>query len=688
MRRKLETVYGRLLCHFVALAVALPTLSMCFVARASTQLVTRDLWAVMPFVDDQGGQLGSIAASAFQTELSKRADDFRPAIDVVSEETVNRTLTQLGLSSPVTDQTSLLRVGQELRATVLITGSVVNSRVVTSGNEKQADVIVRVEAVNVASGIAINGTVLEAKSGVKSAKTADADLISDALTQGASNAVSQVLNQTLPTGTVLNTYNNTVLVNQGTRSGFKPGQNVIVLRGNEQVASGKVASVEPDESNVNVSNTIKGVEPGDRVQVIFTVPNVSPEFQSNGGIHVIKPRSHGNNAALISVLLVVGLIAVLLGGSGGGGTSSISNVVAQADSNASDAPASPTNPSVLVSWKPNAFAGGHAQQQFWQVFRSDISTTPVAIVAGDQRSVLDSAKNIYGGQTFYTGISTPQGSGICSGLTSGGTIAGTGLSPGTPYTYGVNLVYALTQGDLPTSTSSSGGSGGLTASGGLSGTTASGGLSGTTASGGLSGTTGSTATGGGTGGLTGTTGSTGGLTGTGGATGTTASTTGTTAGTTGTTSTSGSGSLCYFVSAETQSGLATPLTPPTLISPADGASLTGPVPFSFTSSIVTNQITLQYVLEVSANDPTFQRADTYTFPSFVSGQAGSLSTPTENLSATNLPSFITKATVLYFRIGVRNVADNPGPVPDASGQRYVFSVPRQITKANNPPGPP
>ena len=49
---------------------------------------------------------------------------------------------------------------------------------------------------------------------------------------------------------------------------------------------------------------------------------------------------------------------------------------------------------------------------------------------------------------------------------------------------------------------------------------------------------------------------------------------------------------------------------------------------------------------------------------------------------------IQNATTIWWRIGARNIDDVPGPIPDATGQRYIFSVPRSFTRPNNPPPPP
>ncbi|HLK15530.1 MAG TPA: hypothetical protein VKT78_12060, partial [Fimbriimonadaceae bacterium] len=196
----------------VARAAASPTLG-----AAGTQLTSNRLWAVMPFVDKRG-KLGGAAADRFEEELLKRQGEFRPPVEVASPESVKRTIENLGLVPPVTDETSFLRVGQELRAECLIRGEVLNTRVMGVDNGKQAEVIMRVEVVNVASGLPINGAAIRSSSTVRSG-ISDEALMNDAFSQAASKAVGNILGQTLPSATVLNTYVNTALLNQGARAG-------------------------------------------------------------------------------------------------------------------------------------------------------------------------------------------------------------------------------------------------------------------------------------------------------------------------------------------------------------------------------------------------------------------------------------------------------------------------------------
>jgi hypothetical protein len=74
--------------------------------------------------------------------------------------------------------------------------------------------------------------------------------------------------------------------------------------------------------------------------------------------------------------------------------------------------------------------------------------------------------------------------------------------------------------------------------------------------------------------------------------------------------------------------------------------------------------------------------------SFVKNDLGNVSSPVIDTAGGSIPASIRTAATVYWRVGARNVADNPGPVPDPSGQRYVFSPARTFTRPSPPPPPP
>ena len=146
--------------------------------------------------------------------------------------------------------------------------------------------------------------------------------------------------------------------------------------------------------------------------------------------------------------------------------------------------------------------------------------------------------------------------------------------------------------------------------------------------------------------------------------------------------------FCYFVSSRVGSvGQATPLIKPTLQNPDDGVTVANATSFKFTSVRGGNtSIPLRYVLQMSTSPAfpagsstvTFDQqgvgTDAYTVLDTATAGGQSLATPVVPFQ-TSFPG----QHSLYWRIGVKNILDNPGPVKDAlSGQRYIFSDSRNI----------
>lgn len=670
MRRFVDTIAGRALCHLAAMALVLPTVTLTVAGRAEAQVQQLPSWAVTEFKDlkSPGSKYGQAASDAVAGELAKTN-----RYDVVAQETVKRSIETLGLTAPLQSLVNLTRVGQDVRATTIVQGEVADYRIDQVAGGKQAIVALRMVAYNVASGLPVNGALEKGESTTRGGNVADEVLIQDAIGQAAAIAVRTMGGQQLPTATVLNTTRNGALINQGERSGFKTGDTVILTRGNTQVGTARVGVIEPDQAEITFQRTILGVAPGDRVNAVFTapaLPAIGSLIKSDGSLNrgSRRPRGSANNATLISALLVVGLIAVLLSGG-----NSNSQTAAEVDAEATLGPDNIT-PAVRISWSPNGFfkgtaaAGGATQ---WQIYRQG-TQAPILVVQPTRRSVL------YGFDTSdyaaYLGKTQVGGGG--AGLQGAGSPTDTPLPAtppvqvGTPFKYQVEAVYGILSLDLPSSSGTSGTTGGATATaGGTAGGTA-GTTGGTTA-----GTTGGVTNGGNTGGTTaGTTG------------GTTAGTTGgNTAGTTG-------GSISYFKSARSSSGYATALNKPRILSPAstsNGQPLQNTTAlFSFTTVGLAN-ITPQYVLEFS-NSPDFPVASTIQ----VKTTTPSVTVNTLSTSSPNFTKLLGSSTI-YYRVGVRNRIDRPGPVPDerftsAKGQdrRYIYSDVQSFTRPVTPPPAP
>jgi len=655
VRRFITSLTGKLVSQLVILALLLPYLSLTLVSRAEAQVQTLPSWAVTEFANKKspGTNFGKLAADAVSSELAKTGQ-----YDVQTKETIDRTITSLGLTSPLQGSVNLMRVGQELRASSIVSGEVVNYEIRNVAGGHQAFVTMTVTVTDVASGLVVNGAALGAQSTARPGDVSDETLIADAISAAANQAVMKIQSQTLPSATILNTLVDSALINQGARSGFKVGQDVIILRGREQVATAQVYELEPDSANIRATRIIKGMKPGDKVRAIFRVPEITPIIKGNGEPGQKQSRSSGVNSNLVTMLLVIGVVAVLLGGGNGSGQGATNGVISEALLY----PDSSGEPAIRTRWTTNGFNKGNANLAAWQVWRSDILTNPVLVVGGDQRQVIDttSIRDVAWADFRTFGV----GGSDCGGPNPGSSSATAqpGITPGRAYIYQVELIYALNSLDLPAGGTAGTAGGNTGGNGGIGGNTG--------GNGGIGGNTG------GNGGIGGNTGGNGGI---GGNTGGNGVTTGTTSGTTGST-------ICYFASArDTSKGPATALNRIQLISPAPNDTVSAPTVFSFQSSVnVAFPINVEYVIQFSTS-PLFPANGTVTAAKFVRGDQGTLSTQVIDTTGSNIPAAIRNASEVYWRIGARNVADVPGPVPDASGQRYIFSVAQRFTRPAPPP---
>lgn len=623
MRRFINSLFGKAISQLALLALVMPFFQVIMASRAEAQLQTLPTWAVVDFeVRRTGGNdLGKVAADAVANELAKSGK-----YDVVPQESMKRFMEQLTLQPPVKDRTSLLRLASEARATTIVRGEVVNWRVRSEAGGKQADVILKVEVIDVASGLAVNGAALSASSPVRATSVDDTTVVSDAISSAAAQAVAEINMKTLPQGTVLNTHEQTALINQGARSGFKIGQQLIVLRGREQVASASVIEVEPDSATIRIERSSRGHQPGDKVRVIFAVDDVKETWSNTGSAQVVKPRRRGSNSGFTTMLLVAGVLGVLLGQGRSKGFTAAHNVKAEPMLFPSEA-GSPAN---RVSWSRDLFVRGNQTTVQWQIHRSDVVGSPVLVVIGNESQGIDTidARNVTYGD--FGGV---VGGFVCNNeAVPNVTVTGVGgVVPGRPYNYSVELVYKVASIDLP--------------DGGNTTTTTTGG------------TTGGNTTGGNTTGGTG-------------------------------------ANECFFVSPRAAAqGTATPLNPATLTSPASNAVISADQPFQFGSVVnPAFPITAQYVLQISW-DPLFPKSRTRTYAKLTRTDTGTLSTgPIDlfNNSGQFNPGLDLNSSSQewFWRIGAKNVGDKPGPVPDANGERFVFSPPRRFTIPSPPPPPP
>jgi hypothetical protein len=149
------------------------------------------------------------------------------------------------------------------------------------------------------------------------------------------------------------------------------------------------------------------------------------------------------------------------------------------------------------------------------------------------------------------------------------------------------------------------------------------------------------------------------------------------------------GEVCYFISARTTArGTATPLARPAPVAPGPNAVIGQPTTFTFQSVVnPAFPIQVEYVVQISSS-PQFTRASTVTVTRMTRGDTGTLATETVDTLGSRIPVALRNAQELWWRVGARNVADRPGPVPDPSGERYIFSAAQRFTRPVPPPPPP
>ncbi len=665
MRRFIASLTGKVVSHLVVLALLVPFVSVAMLGRATAQIQLQPAWAVIEFknLKSSGTSFGKKAAEAVRSAYSKTND-----YDMVSQEQIDRAVKTLSLSLPPEGTVNMLRIAQEVHAQTVVTGEISDYRIDNVGSGKQARVGLRVVAYDVASGLPVNGSYVAGESTIRSGVADESVLVDDAIAQAAGAAVHEMQSRTLPKATVLNTLSKTALINSGARSGFKDGQQVLVFRGKEQVATAHIVDAEPDQANIAFDRVSKGVRPGDTIRAVFPIPEIpaGAKFTAAGVLKGNRSHNpHGNPSGLITTLLVVGLVVALLSNGNANSTDIGGQVKAQAVNDSNYWP----GPAIQISWTTNGFFKGNGVvgngPAAFQVYRNDIPNVPILVAAGGDRSILDNdqVKPAYG----YLDTGGVVGGIICnySSVTNATTAAtNAGVVKGRPYTYSVEMVYGVSSQDIPGQGSSSG-----TTSGGTSGTTSS--SSGTTSS--SSGTTSSSS---------GTTSS---------SSGTTSSSSGTTSSSSGTTSSSsGSADTCYFLTSKTNSvGTATTFAQPTLSAPLEGATIQSATPFTVGTVIGSYNIQVEYVLQVSA-DITFTKNNTRTKTYSAVIPSNTQSTISLGvIDPSTFPSAVRSLGKGYWRVGVRNPSDKPGPLADSyTGLRYIFSLPRSFSLFVSPPSAP
>jgi hypothetical protein len=355
--------------------------------RAYAQLVQLPRVAVLDFENKSGFGGASIARAA--TDAVAGEYQKLRKFEVLARGEIEQQLRDLDLATPL-DKTGFLRLGRALQTESLITGEV--NAVTFVGNPKQAQVVLTVRVVDIASGEPINGAVATGFSNRRPGYTGDDDtLVQEAIRNAAFEAVRIINNYTIPEATILSTRaGKEVLLNRGIRGGLQPGMEMIVVRRGEAVGRIRVTQVSDSDAVAEIIEFGRGIQSEDRARAIFRVPTVEVKA---GRVVTERPRQRGEGNKLLRALgpiLIIGLIAFGVARASSGGNTPVQTVLAEpsADGN--------FEPFVRVSWKTTLFAKSASDTIQWQIYRSDFIGTdgngnlqPVGVTPGNQNFFVD-----------------------------------------------------------------------------------------------------------------------------------------------------------------------------------------------------------------------------------------------------------------------------------------------------------
>jgi hypothetical protein len=561
--------------------------------RAYAQLVQLPRVAVLDFENKSGFGGASIARAATDAVAGEYQKSRK--FEVLARGEIEQQLRDLDLSTPL-DKTGFLRLGRALQTESLITGEV--NAVTFVGNPKQAQVVLTVRVIDIASGEPINGAVATGFSNRRPGFTGDDDtLVQEAIRNAAFEAVRIINNYTIPEATILTTRaGREVLLTRGIRGGLQPGMEMIVVRRGEEVGRIRVTQVSDSDAVGEIIDFGRGIQSEDRARAIFRVPTVEVK---GGRVVTERPRQRGEGNKLLRALgpiLIIGLIAFGVARGSSGGNTPVQTVVAEAGADGN------FEPFVRISWKTTLFAKSVPDTIQWQIFRDDF--TPI-----DGKGNRIPVGVVPGNQNFFIDTTVPRVFRYVSPLREGeedpdftelpNNAPAPGVASGRSYNYQVALVYRERV------------------------------------------------------------------------------------------DAEGETIFLFKLSDRVRSGQATVLLPVQLLTPVQRSEDVDPkdVRFSWLAAEGANA----YRVEVST-DPTFRdRNRTFVSPEILSTAVGGSPVSTERINLEtellNRLGLTGQRVTLYWRVGSRNLGDNPGPLPGPGGLRYVWSRPFEFTTQELPPSP-
>jgi hypothetical protein len=562
-------------------------------ARADAQLVQLPRVAVLDFENKSGYGGASIARAATDAVAGEYQKSRK--YEVLARGEIEQQLKDLDLALPL-DKIGFLRLGRALQTESLITGEV--NAVTFVGSPKQAQVVLTVRVIDIASGEPINGAVATGLSNRRPGYTGDDDtLVQEAIRNAAFEAVRIINNYTIPEATVLTTRaGKEVLLTRGIRGGLQPGMEMIVVRRGEEVGRIRVTQVSDSDAVAEIIDFGRGIQSEDRARAVFRVPTVEVKA---GRIVTERPRQRGEGNRLLRALgpiLVVGLIAFGIARASSGGNTPVQTVIAEAGADGN------FEPFVRISWKTTLFAKSVPDIIQWQIFRSDFidldekaNRIPVGVVPGNQNFFIDTTVP----RVLTYASLLREGEDDLDFQTLEEESPAPGVAPGRSYTYQLALVYRERI------------------------------------------------------------------------------------------EAEGETIFLFKLSDRVRSGQATVLLPVQLLTPLQRSEDVDPkdVRFSWLAAEGANA----YRVEVST-DPTFRdRNRTFVTNEIPSTAVGGSPVSTERINLEtallNRLGLTGQRVTLYWRVGARNLYDDPGPIPGPGGLRYVWSRPFEFTTQELPPSP-
>lgn len=434
MRRFIKSLLAKNISRTLIVSTILMTAPLTMAKPAGAQVgATQRNWAVVEFVNKSnygGSATAAVATDAITRELTKAQ-----RYNLTSKTQVDAAMKEEGFEPPLY-KLNFIKLGQSLGVDAIVTGAV--EKVIISKNPTRAKVVMSVYVYDAHSGRAISGAApVEGLSTGRVGMTGGEDvLVQEAIQLGALEAISRINSLQLKDATVTYAGADRILINKGTRDGFKGGMEVLILRHGDYVATVKLSEVSADDAQGSVMDSTKGVQPGDKARAIFPVESFT--IKKDGTARVGKPKSSNVSSVLVTVL-VLGLVVALLGHVGGSNT--------PVEDLTTESMADAANPmAVKVSWHANLFAKNPNNRIEWHIWRSDRLDQPVGVVPGTENFFIDDANALAGQWRDMGGLSGPPTCNDDPGTTD---LTEQALSAGVTYNYSLSLVYKISSVDMP-----------------------------------------------------------------------------------------------------------------------------------------------------------------------------------------------------------------------------------------------